>query len=143
VTTGAATEPSLQGFLREWEARHPEDVVHVRDEVDPDCLSTSMALELEGQGKAPIIVLDRPAGSELPLVANVFASWDRLAEILGTDRHGFNQAWLAAEHRSVEPRIVERGVSQEVVETGEAVDVKSTSPPESSWPTTPIPASGT
>src|SRR5690348_4656913 len=47
VNGSAAVEPSLQGFLRDWEARHPEDVVHVREEVDPDCLSTSMALELE------------------------------------------------------------------------------------------------
>jgi 4-hydroxy-3-polyprenylbenzoate decarboxylase len=123
VTTGTGPEPSLQGFLRDWEARHPDDVVHVRDEVDPDCLSTSMALEMEAHGKAPIIVLDRPAGSELPLVANVFASWDRLAEILGTDRMGFNAAWLAGEHRSVAPRMVAQGVCQEVVDIGDAVDV--------------------
>jgi 4-hydroxy-3-polyprenylbenzoate decarboxylase len=123
VTEAGAIEPSLQGFLGDWERRHPDDVIHVHGEVEPDFISTAMALDLEAQGRAPIIVLDRPAGSELPLVANVFGSWERLAEVIGTDRAGFNDAWLAAERAAVPPRMVTTGVSQEVVEIGDDADV--------------------
>jgi 2,5-furandicarboxylate decarboxylase 1 len=115
--------PSLGDFLLAWEQQHPEDVLRLADDTSVDYVPTALALALEARGRYPVIVVERPRGFDVPLVANVFASWDRVAGVLGVARADFNQAWLAAEARAMPPVIVEAGPVHELVQIGEQVDL--------------------
>ncbi len=45
-------------------------------------------------------MIERPKGFDCPVVANLFASRDRIARMVGAEPGGFNDAWV---HALVEP----------------------------------------
>jgi UbiD family decarboxylase len=119
-----AHEPSLRGFLDAWEQAHPDDVLRIKEPTSPDFVPTALAMELERRGDTPIIVLENPTHGDIPLVANVFGSWERAAGVLGATREGFNDAWLAGERRAAPPVVVESGPVHDVVAIGDEADAE-------------------
>jgi hypothetical protein len=52
---------SLQGYLAQLEADHPEWVVHVTEPVDPARFEVTAALQqLEYRNQYPLVIFDRP-----------------------------------------------------------------------------------
>ena len=73
----------LRTFLAELEARSPDQVWRVRDEIDGDYDIAALLWELERRGEAPVVWCERVRGSRLPLVTNLFADRRRYAAALG------------------------------------------------------------
>src|SRR6185503_17576928 len=61
---------SLRGFLQMVETRYPEDIVRIRDTVDPKFDMTALVFELEQAGRNPVVVLENVAGYDMPIVTN-------------------------------------------------------------------------
>lgn len=113
---------SLRTFLESWEASHPDDVVWLDSTVTIDDL-TAIALELERRRSHPVLWHRDPPGYEMEIVTNLFSSWDRVAAVLGTDRAGFNQAWLNAERNAMRPKHTDHAPVHEVILKGEEADL--------------------
>jgi len=111
--------PSLRSFL----ATLPRsEVLRVTGEVDLDFQPTALVLELERRRESPVVVIDRPRGFDLPVVANLFASRARIARMVGAEPGGFNARWNEAMAKPIPPAIVADGPVQQIVVTGADID---------------------
>ncbi len=114
---------SLRTFL---ESLTEEETLRFEEPLELDYTPTALALELEKEQKFPLLWFEKPNGFDMPVVANIFADRDRIAHIAGApDAAGFNETWLQAESQPIPPRLVESGPVQEVIFTGEEVDVQT------------------
>ncbi len=111
--------PSLRTFL----AGLPEDdVLRISEPMELDFLPTALILELEKRRRTPVVIIERPKGFDMPVVANLFASRDRIARMVGAPPGGFNDAWVRALGSLARPIVVDRGPAHEVVVQGNEVD---------------------
>ena len=108
---------SLRTFLETLSKDEPMEL---------DYTPIALALELEKEQKFPLLWFERPNGFDMPVVANIFANRDRIVRIArASDAARFNETWLRAENHPIPPRIVDSGPAQEVVFTGDEVDVRT------------------
>src|ERR1700730_6889102 len=112
--------PSLRSFLDELPE---EDTLRIREPMELDYLPTALILELEKRRQAPVVIIERPKGFDGPVVANLFASRDRIARMVGAPPGGFNAAWVRALARMIPPIVVGRGPVHDVVMQGNQVYV--------------------
>lgn len=112
----------LRAFLRAHGPGRADDVLTVEREIEGEDVA-ALVMELAGRGRADLLVCPRVKGLGTTLITNVFASRDRIARLLGTDRAGLHRAYQAAATRRREPRVVADGPVLEVVEEGDAVDL--------------------
>lgn len=112
----------LRGFLAFLKEKHPEEVLEVQAEVDPDYEVSAVVRELEKRTN-PAVIFQNPKGSPFPIVANVLGSKKRMALAIGTEPEGFYDAWNRKLQRLVKTRIVQSGPVREVVMTGDRVDL--------------------
>ena len=68
--------------------------------------------------QTPVIMVERPKGFKVPVVANLFASRDRIARMIGAPLGGFNSAWVRALANLIPPTLVSRAPVHEVVVQG-------------------------
>ena len=68
----------LRGFIAFLEAEHPDHVIHISKEVDPKFGVTGILERLEKDNRFPLVIFDNIKGSDIPLVANMHASFERL-----------------------------------------------------------------
>jgi 2,5-furandicarboxylate decarboxylase 1 len=115
-----STVPSLRTFLNDLP---DHEVLRVREPVELDYLATALVLELEEQQQFPVIQIDQPQGFDMPVVANLFATRERIARIAGVQPSEFNKAWNRVETHPIPPRIVDTGPVQEFIQIGDDVDV--------------------
>ena len=101
---------SLRSFL---DALPDEEILVVDEEVDLDYSPTALVLALEEAKSFPVVRFNRPKGYDVPVIANIFSSRDRIARIAGVDPGGFNAAWTRALGRLMPPEIVASGPVQE------------------------------
>ena len=142
---------NLGAFLERLEALG--ELVRVRQEVSPR-LEISEIADRAVKGGAPALVFENVAGSSMPVAINVFASRRRMLEALEIPSY---EAWAerleffldpkppeglleklkaipkVTELASVFPKTVRSGASQEIVETGDAVDLRRL-PVLTCWP---------
>src|SRR4051794_18900150 len=85
-----APPPSLRSFL----AGLPhDDILRISEPMELDYLPTALILEMEKRQRTPVVMIERPNGLDCPVVANLFASRDRIASMVGAQPGGFNEAW--------------------------------------------------
>jgi 2,5-furandicarboxylate decarboxylase 1 len=116
----------LRGFLQQLESESPDQVVRVKREVDPRFEVTALLARLEKERKFPVVIFEKVKGSSLPVVTNVHADARRLFRAIGLKNAAvadFIREYGAREHKLVEPVIVSAGPVQEIVITGDDVDV--------------------
>jgi 2,5-furandicarboxylate decarboxylase 1 len=120
---------SLHEFIDFLDKYHPEEVVRVKEEVDPVFEVTAALWRLERERRFPLVIFENVKGSSIPCVTNVHASFPRLALALGlsidASPRDFVLEYMAREDSAIEPRLVDRDSApcKEVVLTGEDVDV--------------------
>ncbi|MBN8995835.1 MAG: UbiD family decarboxylase [Rhizobiales bacterium] len=120
ILAGETSErPSLRSFLK---ALPGEEILRVPGEVDLDFQPTALVLELERRHESPVVVIDRPAGFDVPVVSNIFASRARIARMAGAEPGAFNARWNEAVAKPIAPVMVTDAPVQEVVATGAAID---------------------
>ncbi|MFQ6111342.1 MAG: UbiD family decarboxylase [Nitrospinota bacterium] len=76
-------EQGLRPFLEALEAECSEEVVYIREEVDPRFQVTALALELERQGRFPVLIFERVKGHPMPLLTNLMSSRSRFSRAMG------------------------------------------------------------
>lgn len=116
----------LREFLREVEAEEPDQIIRVRREVNPHFEVTGVLARLEKERKFPVVIFEKVKGSSLPVVTNVHADARRLFRAIGLKDGTLNEfirEYGAREDRPIEPVIVKEGPVQEVVLSGNDVDV--------------------
>lgn len=115
----------LQSFLQQYEADHPDQVWRISEEVPRDYFATAATLEAERLPDPPLLIFERMAGVDMPVVIGLFSSRARIAYALGTQRDKLHSFWLEASQRLLPPVTVTEGVSQEVVHVGEAANAET------------------
>lgn len=124
----AAYAPDLHGFIAFLEAEHPEEVIRIDKQVDPEFEVSGILHRLERDGRFPLVIFERVKGSEIPLVANMHAGFARLRLAVGMTEGGvreFVAECAARGDRPIAPEIVETGPVHEVIATGAEVDVEA------------------
>src|SRR5215475_128869 len=77
--------PSLRTFLADL----PEDdILRISEPLDLDFLPTALILEPEKSQRTPVVMIERPRGFDMPVVAYLFASRDRIARMVGAPAGG-------------------------------------------------------
>jgi len=112
----------LRRFLAFLKEKHPEEIVEVQAEVDPDYEVTAIVKEMEKRTN-PVVIFRNPKGSPFPIVVNVLGSRKRMALAIGTEPEDFYETWNRKLQHPVKPRIVQSGPVREVVITGDRVDL--------------------
>jgi len=118
----------LGGFIAMLEAEHPEQVVRISKEVDPKFGVSGILERLERDGRFPLVIFEKIKGSDMPLVANMHADFERLRLALDMADGGvkeFVAEAAARQARPIPPVKVAGGPVQEIVLTGEEIDVEA------------------
>jgi 2,5-furandicarboxylate decarboxylase 1 len=127
IKSNSAYAQDLHGFLAYLEAEHPEHIVRITKEVDPHFGVSGILERLEADGRFPVVIFENVKGSDIPLVANMHADFERMRLALGMEQGGireFVRECAAREDNPIDPIMVETGPVQEVVYTGDAVNVE-------------------
>src|SRR3984893_9999102 len=114
--------PSLRTFLAEL----PEDeFFRISEPIELDFLPTALVLELEKRRLTPVVMIERPKGFDVPVVANLFASRARIARMVGAAPDAFNDAWVRALAHLIPAVMVDAGPVHEVVVQGNELEAGS------------------
>lgn len=115
----------LRVFLDVLEADDPGSVLHIPEQVGLDFDVTAVAMELEKQGRAPVIRFDKVGASPFPVVTNLFGGRGRYARALGVAEEELIETWAGLGEKTIEPVVQETGPVLDVVTTGADVDLAS------------------
>jgi 2,5-furandicarboxylate decarboxylase 1 len=75
----------LRTYLDQLAAKRPQDIVVVEEQLSNICGPTSVVERLENDGQYPLVYCKKVEGSDIPLIVNLGASYDRMALALGCD----------------------------------------------------------
>jgi len=114
---------SLRGFLRMVEADYPDELVRIREPVNPRFDMTALVFELERSGKNPVVLLESVAGYDIPVVTNVAANRRLLAACLGVDVRDLPTAFRERCQKYIPCETVAEAAWNEVVVEGDDVDL--------------------
>ncbi len=113
----------LRSFLEDLEAADPASILRIPEPVALDFDATAVAMELERQGRAPVVRFEKVGDSPFPVVANLFGDRRRYAQALGVDEAELIETWSGLGDRTLEPEILETGPVLDRVVTGGDVDL--------------------
>ncbi len=121
----------LHNFLETYEAKYPEDIIHIDKEINSNQEITAIAIKLEKQDKYPVLYFHNVINAEgkkaeQPVVTNVLASRVRRARIcnssyetLGRDIH------KATRQAKQKPEVISKSEApvKNVIKTGERINL--------------------
>ncbi len=119
----------LRSFVAEARQLGPEFFQSVSRRVDPTLESCVIQQKLAAEGRYPVLRFEDIAGSDLPLVSNLFGSYDLLGLAMGVDPGGERSRILEVfRERAAKPLApvdIPQGDApvRQVVETGDDVDL--------------------
>jgi len=113
----------LRDFVEEMKKRRPNEVVHVRDEVDPKYEVTGIMLEAERHGHYPLFLFDHIKGSNIPLVTGVISHRKRFADALEVPLEQATQKYIERSTKKIAPRDIGKAPFHANVQTGSQVDL--------------------
>jgi UbiD family decarboxylase len=114
---------SLRGFLRMVEANYPDELIRIREPVNPRFDMTALVFELERSGKNPVVLLESVAGYDMPVVTNVAANRRLLAACLGADMRDLPTAFRERCQKYIPCETVAEAAWNEIVIEGDDVDL--------------------
>jgi 2,5-furandicarboxylate decarboxylase 1 len=97
---------SLRYFVAAYEAASPAEVVRVSDAVSLEHDVMAVVLEYERRRRYPILLFEKVATSDIPIIANVVASRRALAFALGTTERGLAAEYARRIKEYVKPVVV-------------------------------------
>jgi 2,5-furandicarboxylate decarboxylase 1 len=113
---------TLRDFLAHLE-KHGE-LTHSRAAVKT-CLEVNRIAKASIEKNGPAIFFDNVEGYDIPIVAGVFGTRERIFRALGTSREAFSQEFnrRAEQIEEFPPRQVKSGAIKERVHTGDSIDL--------------------
>lgn len=116
-------EVSLRDFLVRFEKNDPSGVWKIKDPVSLDYDTSAMVMELDRQGRSPVLWFDNVTGSPFPVVTNLFGARATFAAALGVPESKLIEHLAKNEDKAIEPVLRDSGPIHEVVLTGDEVDL--------------------
>ncbi len=118
-----SNSPSLRDFIDQIERADPESVWRIKEPVSSDYDTSAMVMELDKQGRSPVLWFDKVEGSPFPVITNLFGSRARYAAALGVPERELIEHLAKREDQTIEPVVRDGGPVQEVVLTGDQADL--------------------
>lgn len=115
---------TLQEFIDQVEKENPKDIIRIKERVSRSFEPTAIALELERQGRNPVIIFENVEGAKIPVVMGIFSSRERFAQALGIEKEKLVEEWLLRSENLIKPEIVSRAPIKDVVYTGKDVNLE-------------------
>lgn len=110
---------NLRSFIKEVVTTLPDQILMITDEVDPKFGITAIAAKLAKEGKVPALYFTNVKGSQIPVVINLTASYERLALALGTSVSDMARVYGERQAKPIPPRVVNDAPVKEVILEGE------------------------
>ncbi len=123
ATTGNIDRQSLRGFLHMVESEYPEELLRIKEPIDPRFDMTAIVFELDRAGKNPVVIIDRVDGYKMPVVTNVAANRRLLAACLGVDTRDLPGAFRERCQKYLPCEMVAQAGWNDVVIEGDEVDL--------------------
>lgn len=114
---------NLRTFLQEVAERWPDQLKMVNREVDPRFELTALIAHLERDKQFPAVLFNRVRGSELPVLINLLASYERIALAMGTTVQGAIAEQAEREAEPIEPYEAAEAPVKDVVISCEKADL--------------------
>lgn len=127
---------SLRSFLDGVRRAHPEDLVTVNRPINPQAFEMTALLEqLDQRKEYPMMLAEHPTNmlgqpSDFPVLANVFATRQRLADALEFPREDWKLPlaleYARREKLAIDPEVVSKGEApvKQVIEKGDQIDLR-------------------
>lgn len=112
----------LRSFLKQIEG-DPKHLRKVTREVDTKLEATAILEKLQFENQDPAVMYEKPKGYNMPVVSNLFADRERIAKAFGVASDELNKTIREREANPIEPVMVTDAPVQEVVLTGNDIDL--------------------
>jgi len=112
-----------RSFLADFEKKHPQDVLHIEQELNPKFEPTALIMELDRQRRYPLVHFHKISGSNFPVVANTIATRERLALGIGVSEEELPTAFAEKIKKAIPPVLRENPHFKENILTGEDLDL--------------------
>lgn len=112
-----------RSFLKDFEKTHPQDVLHIEQELNPKFESTALIMELDRQRRYPVVHFHKITGSEFPVIANTIATRERLALGMEVMEEELPTAFAEKIKKAIPPVLRENPPFKENILTGEDLDL--------------------
>ncbi len=109
----------LRSFLDFLRQEHPEEILEIKGQVDLEYDMTTYVMELERQGKFPLLFFHDVKGYPYPVVVNTFASRRRIGYGIGLEEKDLIVGWKARSAERIPPEIVEHAPVKRDHQAGE------------------------
>jgi 2,5-furandicarboxylate decarboxylase 1 len=116
-------DQDLRSFVAAYDRAHPGEVIRVGESVSIEEDVMALVLEYERRRRYPILIFDRVAGHDIPIVCNVVASRRALAFALGVDERGLAAEYARRIKDYVKPVVVPDPPFRHRILTGPALDL--------------------
>jgi UbiD family decarboxylase len=116
-------DQDLRSFVAAYDGAHPGEVIRVSESVSIEEDLMALVLEYERRRRYPILIFDRVAGHDIPIVCNVVASRRALAFALGVDERGLAAEYARRIKDYVKPVVVPDPPFRHRTLTGPALDL--------------------
>jgi len=116
-------DQDLRSFVAAYERAHPGEVIRVAEPVSIEEDVMALVLEYERRRRSPILMFERIAGYDMPIVCNVVASRRALAFALGVDERGLAAEYARRIKDHVKPVVVPDPPFRHRTVTGPAMDL--------------------
>ena len=116
-------DQDLRSFVAAYERAHPGEVIRVGEPVSIEEDVMALVLEYERRRRSPILMFERIAGYDMPIVCNVVASRRALAFALGVDERGLAAEYARRIKDHVKPVVVPDPPFRHRTVTGPAMDL--------------------
>jgi UbiD family decarboxylase len=113
----------VRDFVAAYEHANPGEVVRVTEPVTTDFDVMALVLEYERRRRWPVLLFERVAGHDMPIVANVVASRRALGWALGVPESRLAQEYARRLKETLKPKVVSSAPFQERVLTGAELDL--------------------
>ena len=118
-----ADNQSLRGFVEQTEKTDPANVLRIREPVSQQLEMTATVFELDRLNRSPVVIFEKVAGFDMPVVTNVAGNRELLARCLDSTVANLPTAFRERCQRYIPPEIVPKPAWDEVVLEGDQVDL--------------------
>jgi 2,5-furandicarboxylate decarboxylase 1 len=119
----ATDNQSLRGFIEATEKADASDVLRISEPVSQQLEMTATVFELDRLNKSPVVIFEKVAGFNMPVVTNVAGNRKLLARCLDSDVANLPTAFRNRCQNYIPCEVVAKGAFDEIVLEGDEVDL--------------------
>ena len=113
----------LRSFIELLKQQAPEEIIEINKPVDRDLEVTAIIGRLEKDRRYPLLHFKHIKGFDMPLVANVYCRYKKIALAMGVNEDNLFDEYLKRKAHPILPKEVSDGPCKENILTGDKIDV--------------------